>query len=106
MYGGRVSGSDDTSSTARVAKEIFPGGAKKGDWDVGITVDAIKMSQSLDAIVLVSGDGDYVPLVEYIQNTTGCRVEVMAFAESASAKLIEKADEFTNISENRKRFLI
>jgi uncharacterized LabA/DUF88 family protein len=86
--------------------QIFPGGAKKGDWDVGITVDAIKMSQSLDAIILVSGDGDYVPLVEYIQNTTGCRVEVMAFEESASAKLIEAADEFTNISENKKRFLI
>jgi len=86
--------------------QIFPGGAKKGDWDVGITVDAIKMSKSLDAIVLVSGDGDYVPLVEYIQNTTGCRVEVMAFEESASAKLIEAADEFTNISENKKRFLI
>src|SRR4030042_2833138 len=45
--------------------QIFPGGAKKGDWDVGITVDAIKLSQSLDVIVLVSGDGDYLHLVEY-----------------------------------------
>jgi len=47
--------------------------------DVGIAVDAIKLSKSLDAIILVSGDGDYIPVVEYIQNTTGCRVEVMAF---------------------------
>ena len=86
--------------------QIFPGGAKKGDWDVGITVDAIKLSKSLDVIVLVSGDGDYIHLVEYLQNTTGCRVEVIAFAESASAKLIEQADEFTNISENKKKFLI
>ena len=86
--------------------QIFPGGAKKGDWDVGITVDAIKLSKSLDVVILVSGDGDYVPLVEYLQNTTGCRVEVIAFAESASAKLIEQADEFTNISENKKKFLI
>ena len=86
--------------------QIFPGGAKKGDWDVGITVDAIKMSQSLDVVILVSGDGDYIPVVEYLQNTTGCRVEVIAFAESASAKLIEQADEFTNISENKKKFLI
>jgi len=86
--------------------QIFPGGAKKGDWDVGITVDAIKLSKSLDVIILVSGDGDYIPLVEYIQNTTGCRVEVIAFAESASAKLMEKVDEFTNISENKKKFLI
>lgn len=86
--------------------QIFPGGAKKGDWDVGIAVDAIKMSRSLDVIILVSGDGDFIPMVEYIQNTTGCRVEVMAFAESSSHKLIEEADDFTNLSENKKKFLI
>jgi uncharacterized LabA/DUF88 family protein len=86
--------------------QIFPGGQKKGDWDVGIAVDAIKMSKSLDTIILVSGDGDYIPAVEYIQNTTGCRVEVIAFQESASAKLIEKADDFINLSENKKKFLI
>lgn len=86
--------------------QIFAGGAKKGDWDVGIAVDAIKMSRSLDVIILVSGDGDYIPLVEYIQSTTGCRVEVMAFKESTSAKLIEQADDFTNLSEDKKKFLI
>lgn len=86
--------------------QIFPGGAKKGDWDVGISVDAIKLSKNLDCIVLVSGDGDYIPVVEYIQNTTGARVEVIAFKESASGKLIEAADGFTNISENKKKFLI
>lgn len=86
--------------------QIFPGGAKKGDWDVGIAVDAIKMSKSLDAIILVSGDGDYIPVVEYIQNTTGCRVEVMAFHESASGKLLEKVDDFIDISESKKKFLI
>lgn len=86
--------------------QIFVGGAKKGDWDVGIAVDAIKMSKSLDAIVLVSGDGDYIPLVQYIQNTTGCRVEGMAFSESTSGKLIEALDKFTNLSENKKKFLI
>ena len=64
------------------------------------------MSKSLDVIILVSGDGDYIPVVEYIQNTTGCRVEIIAFKESASSKLIEAADEFTNISENKKKFLI
>jgi len=86
--------------------QIFPGGAKKGDWDVGITVDAIKMSKSLDVIILMSGDGDYIPLVNYIQSTTGCRVEVMAFLESTSAKLVEEVDEFTNISADKKKFLI
>lgn len=86
--------------------QIFPGGAKKGDWDVGIAVDAIKMSKTLDAIVLVSGDGDYIPLVKYIQSTTGCRVEGIAFQESTSNKLIEELDSFTNLSENKKKFLI
>lgn len=86
--------------------QIFPGGVKKGDWDVGITVDAIKLSKSLDVIVLVSGDGDYIPMVEYLQNTTGCRVEGMAFLESTSGKLVEKLDSFINLSENKKKFLI
>lgn len=86
--------------------QIFPGGAKKGDWDVGIAVDAIKLSKNLDVIILVSGDGDYIPVVEYIQNTTGCRVEAFAFLESASKKLVEAVDKFTNISENKKKFLI
>ena len=86
--------------------QIFPGGAKKGDWDVGITVDAIKMSKSLDVIILMSGDGDYIPLVNYIQSTTGCRVEVIAFLESTSARLVEEVDEFTNISSDKKKFLI
>jgi len=86
--------------------QIFPGGAKKGDWDVGITVDAIKLASHLDVVVLVTGDGDYVPLVQYLQNTMGCRVEIIAFAESASAKLIESADDFQNLSENKRKFLI
>lgn len=86
--------------------QIFPDGSKKGDWDVGIAVDAIKMASKVDVVVLLSGDGDYVSLVEYIQNTYGCRVEVVAFAESASAKLIDVADDFTNISEGKRQFLI
>lgn len=86
--------------------QIFPGGQKKGDWDVGIAVDAIKMSKSLDSVILISGDGDYIPVVEYIQNTTGCRVEGIAFLESASGKLIEALDDFTNLSESKKKFLI
>ena len=86
--------------------QIFPGGAKKRDWDVGIAIDAIKMSKSLDVIVLVSGDGDYIPLVNYIQSTTGCRVEGIAFSESTSGKLVEELDDFINLSENKKKFLI
>lgn len=86
--------------------QIFPGGMKKADWDVGITVDAIKLADKLDVIVLVSGDGDYLPLVNYLKENKGCRVEVIAFGETTSAKLIESADEFTDLSKNKRRFLI
>lgn len=85
--------------------QIFAGGAKKADWDVGIAVDTIKLAEKLDVIVLVTGDGDYVPLVEFLQNTKGCLVEVMAFRKTASSKLIEEADDFINLSDNRKYLL-
>lgn len=86
--------------------QVFAGGAKKGDWDVGITVDAITLGRKLDVVVLVTGDGDYVPLVDYLKNTTGCKVEVMAFGKSTSAKLIEAADEFKDIDKEVNKFLI
>src|SRR3989338_6116911 len=54
--------------------QIFAGGVKKGDWDVGITVDAITMAPKLDAVILVSGDGDFVPLVEYLRVHSGIQV--------------------------------
>jgi len=85
--------------------QIFASGMKKADWDVGISVDAIKMAPKLDVLILVTGDGDYLPLIEYLQTTTGCLVEVMAFKKTASAKLQEKADDFVNLSDS-KRFLL
>ncbi len=86
--------------------QVFPGGAKKGDWDVGITVDAMRLSDRLDTIVLVAGDGDYIPLVRYLQEARGCRVEVMAFQESTSMKLREVADDFVDLSSDKKKFLL
>lgn len=86
--------------------QIFPGGMKKADWDVGITIDAIKLADKLDVIVLVSGDGDYLSLVNYLKENKGCRVEVMAFGETASTKLIEVADSFVDLSKNKRKFLI
>ena len=85
--------------------QVFTGGAKKGDWDVGIAVDAIKLAEKLDVLVLVTGDGDYLPLVTYLQNTQGCLVEIMGFRQTTSSRLIEEADDFVNLNESRK-FLI
>ncbi len=86
--------------------QVFAGGAKKGDWDVGITVDAIKLADRLDTIVLVAGDGDYIPLVRYLQEAKGCRVEVMAFQESTSLKLREVSDNFIDLSGDKKKYLL
>lgn len=82
--------------------QVFKGGMKKGDWDVGIAIDAIKLANNLDVIILVSGDGDYIPLVNYLQFNKGVRVEIVAFKESCSHKLIEEADDFLNLSEDKK----
>ena len=85
--------------------QIFPGGAKKADWDVGLAVDAIKMSPRLDCVVIVSGDGDFVPLVEYLQ-AIGVQVEVVSFGKSTSGKLREVTDDFVDLSSEPKKHLI
>lgn len=82
--------------------QIFAGGAKKADWDVGIAIDAIKLADKLDVIIIVSGDGDYLPVVSYVQNNKGCLVEIMAFRKTCSSKLIEEADDFTDLGSDRK----
>ena len=85
--------------------QIFSGGAKKADWDVGLAVDAIKLAPKLDATILVTGDGDFVPLVEYLQNV-GCQVEVMSFGKATSAKLIEASDDFIDLDLNPRKYLL
>ncbi|KKW47891.1 MAG: hypothetical protein UY99_C0020G0004 [Parcubacteria group bacterium GW2011_GWA1_59_11] len=77
--------------------QVYGDGLKKGDWDVGLTVDAIRMCDFLDVIILVTGDGDYLPLLDYLKWGRGRRVEVAAFQRSASGKLQEAADRFTNL---------
>ncbi len=85
------------------AKELqeFFGGAKKADWDVGLAIDAVRTAHTVDTIVICSGDGDFVPLVEYLKNN-GRRVEVLAFGRSTSSKLKEAVDEFIDLGADRK----
>jgi len=114
-YVTKTEGGEETSFIEALGKQgfeikskdlqVFSGGAKKADWDVGITVDTIKVAEKLDVIVLVTGDGDYRPLVSYLQNTKGCLVEVMAFHQTASSKLIEEADDFIDLSDDKKYLL-
>ena len=83
--------------------QIFYGGAKKGDWDVGLAMDVLRLTPKVDAIVLVSGDGDFKELLEYVK-AQGCRAEVMAFSKTASSKLKTEADMFVDLAQ--KKYLI
>jgi uncharacterized LabA/DUF88 family protein len=86
--------------------QIFSSGSKKADWDVGLAVDAIKMAPKLDTVILLSGDGDFIPLVEYLQMNEGCQVEVVSFGKSTSGKLKEACDEFVDLDENPRKYLL
>lgn len=85
--------------------QIYFDGLKKADWDVGIAVDAIRLSSFLEVIVIISGDGDFIPLVEYLKNQ-GRQVEVLAFGRSASGRLKETTDDFVDLGRNPKKYLI
>lgn len=85
--------------------QVFLGGAKKGDWDIGIAMDAIRLGNKVDSIILVSGDGDFRPVVNYLQQSLGCLVEIVAFKKSANHELIEMSDDFTNIEDHQNSLL-
>jgi len=85
--------------------QTFIGGQKKGDWDVGIATDVLRLEPKIDVAVLVSGDGDFVPLVEFAKEK-GLRVEVISFRESTSSNLIQSADSFFDLSSDKGKFLL
>lgn len=86
--------------------QTFAGGSKKGDWDVGLAMDVLKIGPKIDVVILISGDGDYVDLVRYVKEVVGARFEVIAFGETTSSKLIDEVHQFTDMSKNKSRFLL
>lgn len=85
--------------------QIYPGGMKKADWDVGLAIDAVRTASSFDVAVLVTGDGDFIPLVEYLKWGLGKRVEVAGFSRTTSGKLKEAADTFKELDKIPKMLL-
>jgi uncharacterized LabA/DUF88 family protein len=85
--------------------QSFYGGVKKGDWDVGIVMDIIKLNPKLDTVVLASGDGDYIPLLEYLQ-VIGQRVELVSFGKSTSSKMRELVDYYLDLDLNPRKYLM
>ena len=86
--------------------QVFAGGAKKADWDIGMAIDALSHAPRLDSIILVTGDGDFVPLIQYLKIHTGCQVEAISFGKSTSLKLREAVDDFTDMDEDPSKYLI
>lgn len=85
--------------------QIFPGGIKKGNWDVGIAVDILRFMNKLDVVVLASGDGDFTELADYLKNQ-GVKIEIMSFGRTCSKRLIEEADEFIDLDKNPRKYLL
>jgi uncharacterized LabA/DUF88 family protein len=71
----------------------------KGDWDIGIVVDMMRLADHTDTYVLVSGDGDYVEAVEYLQSEKGIRVEVISAAQCTSQALLDVCDAHTDLAD-------
>jgi len=74
-------------------------GYAKGNWDVGIVMDIFELADKVDVIALASGDGDFVPLVKYLQKR-GIRVEVYAFTYNTAIDLKDCADMFYPLQED------
>jgi len=85
---------------------IFSSGSKKADWDVGLAVDAITMAPKLDTVILITGDGDFKPLIQYLQTNEGCQVEVISFGRSSSHLVKEAADDFVDLDKEPHKYLI
>ncbi|CAH6803546.1 NYN domain-containing protein [Vibrio chagasii] len=75
-------------------------GSAKGDWDVGIALDAIELAENVDTIVLVSGDGDFEILVERIKQRYGKKVEVYGVPGLTAQNLIDSASKFVPIEKD------
>ncbi len=76
----------------------------EGNWDMGIAADMVRLMHTLDVVVLGSGDGDFVDIVEVLMER-GIRVEVIAFKETTSQKLIDAVDRFIHLPEIENAFV-
>ncbi|MFA6608530.1 MAG: NYN domain-containing protein [Candidatus Paceibacterota bacterium] len=86
--------------------QIFYGGAKKADWDVGLAVDAIRLAPKVDTIILATGDGDFEPLVNFLKEHFGVQVEVISFGRSTSSKLRAVCEDFNDMCDHPEKFLM
>ena len=72
-------------------------GSAKGDWDVGIALDAMEAGPRVDHLVLVSGDGDFDLLVDRLRQRFGIRVTVVGVARLTADSLVRAASDFVPV---------
>jgi uncharacterized LabA/DUF88 family protein len=75
-------------------------GSAKGDWDVGITLDAIEYAECVDVIILLSGDGDFDLLLNKVRDKYSVDSEVYGVQALTAPSLINAANRFIPIDEN------
>ncbi|MFW6385634.1 MAG: NYN domain-containing protein [Candidatus Hadarchaeota archaeon] len=83
----------------------FYDGKKKGDWDMGMAIDSIRLSEKIDVAVIVTGDGDFKSLVQFLK-AEGIQVEVISFGKSTSEELVKEADVFLNMDKKKDMYLM
>ena len=71
----------------------------KGDWDIGLIVDMMRLADHASTYVLISGDGDYVEAIEYLQSEKGIRVEVISATQCTSQALLDACDSQTDLAD-------
>ena len=77
--------------------KVFADGTRKADLDLVLVIDVIRRLPTMDVVALMSGDGDYVPMVDYLRER-GLRVEVYSFADAISEELRLAADQWIDVS--------
>ncbi|MCE9678059.1 NYN domain-containing protein [Shewanella sp. AS1] len=72
-------------------------GSVKGDWDVGITIDVMESVSQVDCIILLSGDGDFALLLEYIQQKSTIETQIYGVPKLTAKALIDASQRFHEI---------
>ncbi|MDX1280508.1 NYN domain-containing protein [Shewanella colwelliana] len=73
-------------------------GSAKGDWDVGITIDIMEAAAEVDAIILLSGDGDFGLLLGHVHHKYGVETQVYGVPQLTAKSLIDAATQFHPIN--------
>lgn len=79
--------------------QVFPGGITKGDWDIGMAMDMVSLAEKLDVVILGSGDGDFLPVLDYLKRRMRCRVEGISFTRTTNAALLAAFDSHTDLGD-------